>query len=85
MLISSDDQRSLTACRSAEREVFQIPASGRASSCLEYRESVRAEPPWNGVTDVDSHPEPASAGSCRAEMTKARSWPKPGITSSRRR
>jgi signal transduction histidine kinase len=72
MPISEDDRRSLTAYRSAECDGFQIPSSGRACTRLEYQESVRAAPPWSGVTDADRHREPASSGSCRAEFAAVR-------------
>jgi signal transduction histidine kinase len=72
MVISEDDRRSLTACRSAERDGFQVPSSGRACTHLEYQESVRAAPPRNGATDAGSHLEPAVAGSCRAELAAVR-------------
>jgi signal transduction histidine kinase len=72
MVISADDQRSLTACRSAERDGFQVPSSDRACTHLEYQESVRTAPPRNGATDADSHLEPAAAGSCRAEDVAVR-------------
>lgn len=31
-------------------------------------EPIQLTPPWNGVTDVDSHPERASAGNCLTEF-----------------
>ena len=72
MLISEDDRRSLTACRHAECDGFQIPSPDRACTRLEYQDSVRAAPPWSGATDADSHLEPAPAGSCRAEFAAVR-------------
>ena len=67
MLISEDGRRSLNACRPAEGDGFQIPSPDRACTRLEYQDSVRAAPPWSGATDADSHLEPDSEGSCRAE------------------
>jgi signal transduction histidine kinase len=46
--------------------------AGRACTRLEDQESVPAAPPWSGVTGADSHLEPASPGSCRAEFAAVR-------------